>query len=242
MLYILTALKCEAAALSGLPGKIIITGAGGLCPDALKELDLTPQDKVLNIGISGSKRETGSAYIASSVSMEGKKKLYPDIALWQKLPVSELVTVTEVKKEMSDDLLYDMEGYLIAEWALKVIPPSSVCLLKIVSDSGKEFPSKQEITDLVRSHLTEIKVIAEHMSLEERPCGYTCLAEDVTEQLRLTEYMRNELCDLMHYARVSDKEDVLLGVIDGLRRSGRIPCKSKKEGRQILDEILSSLR
>ena len=80
------------------------------------------------------------------------------------------------------------------------------------------------------------------MSLEERPCGYTCLAEDVTEQLRLTEYMRNELCDLMHYARVSDKEDVLLGVIDGLRRSGRIPCKSKKEGRQILDEILSSLR
>lgn len=241
MLYILTALKCEAAALSGLPGKIVITGAGGRCPDVLKRIDLTPQDTVLNIGISGSKRETGSAHTAASISMDGKRTIYPDIPLWQELPAADLVTVAEVKTDMSEDLLYDMEGYLIAEWALKVIPPSSLCIIKIVSDSGDRFPDKNGVTDLIRSHMTVISKTAERM-LPASSEDHYCLGEDEIRELHLTEYMRNELKELMHYARVSGKEDVITGVIGKYGSEGRLPLRSKKEGRRVLDEILSSLR
>lgn len=51
MLYILTALKCEAAALGGLPGEVIVTGVGGRVVDRIKQLDLKPDDYVLNVGI-----------------------------------------------------------------------------------------------------------------------------------------------------------------------------------------------
>ena len=49
MLYIITALKCEAAALGGLPGEVIVTGVGGRVVDRIKQLDLKPDDYVLNV-------------------------------------------------------------------------------------------------------------------------------------------------------------------------------------------------
>ena len=38
MLYVLTALKCEAAALEGLPGKHVVTGVGSFALKAIENI------------------------------------------------------------------------------------------------------------------------------------------------------------------------------------------------------------
>ena len=55
MLYILTALKCEASALAGLPGEVIVTGVGGCAVSTISKTGLTPNDHVLNVGICAGK-------------------------------------------------------------------------------------------------------------------------------------------------------------------------------------------
>ena len=60
MLYILTALKCEASALGTVPGEVVVTGVGGRIVDCIEKLDLKPDDYVLNVGIcAGSEKGEG---------------------------------------------------------------------------------------------------------------------------------------------------------------------------------------
>ena len=79
MLYILTALKCEASALGGLPGEVIVTGVGGRVVDRINQLDLKPDDYVLNVGICAGP-EKGEGYLINQVisSVTGRR-FYPDI-------------------------------------------------------------------------------------------------------------------------------------------------------------------
>ena len=78
MLYVLTALKCEAAAIEGLPGKHIVTGVGSFAHKALENIELTSSDSVLNVGCAAGK--TGGCYLINSVTDEKSgRRFYPDM-------------------------------------------------------------------------------------------------------------------------------------------------------------------
>ncbi len=238
MLYILTALKQEALPLEGLDGKIIVTGAGSRAIDALNKIELKSSDKVLNVGICGSLLPKGNAYAVSSVSFEGNKTLYPDVALWQELPLMPLKTVNAPETDMEDDMLYDMEGYLVASWALKVIPPSNLCIVKVVSDSGSKFPAKQEVTDLIKDKLGYIRKCAINLNaMQDKAYDLTDMELAIAE-LGLSFYMTEELKDLARYAKASGKEDILTGALSDIKAN----CRNKKQAREALDEIYMRLR
>ena len=242
MLYILTALKCEAAALGGLPGEVIVTGVGGHVVDRIKQIGLTPDDHVLNVGICAGS-EKGEGYLINQVisSVTGRR-FYPDILFESGTKEMTLTYSDEVVTSVEDGMLYDMESALICDAVLKIIPPSNLALYKVVSDSGENFPSANEVTQLIRAHKEEISKIASLLVGEEKNDSYEFIPESIKDNLRLTQYMRNELKDLEHYCVASGRQDEVLKLLSDMEKEGRIPVKDKKAGREVLDEIYSYLR
>ena len=242
MLYILTALKCEASALTGLPGEIVITGVGGRAVDVIKGLGLKPEDHVLNVGICAG-TDIGKGYLINQViSGVTGRRFYPDILFDSGASEMSITTSSDVVTSVEEGMLYDMESSLVCDTVLKVIPPSNLALYKVVSDNGEKFPSKNEVTQMIRQHVDEIRKIAELLVGDETPKSYEFLPDSVFEELRLTQYMRNELKDIEHYCVAAGKEDELLSLLENMRREERLPVKDKKAGREVLDEIYSYLR
>lgn len=242
MLYILTALKCEASALAGLPGEIVITGVGGCAISTISKIGLTPNDYVLNVGICAGK-EPGNGYLINQVISDVTgRRFYPDILFESGAEEMSITTASEVVTSVEEGMLYDMESSLICDAVLKVIPPSNLAIYKVVSDSGDKFPTKNEVTQLIREHADEIKKIAELLTARSGTKEYEFLPESVFEDMRLTQYMRNELKDLEHYCAAAGRQEELLVLLDKMRAEERLPVKDKKAGREVLDEICSYLR
>ena len=242
MLYIFTALKCEASALTGLPGEIVITGVGGCAISTISKIGLTPNDCVLNVGICAGS-EKGKGYLINQVISDVTgRRFYPDILFDSGAEEMSITTSDKVVTDVEGGMLYDMESSLICDAVLKVIPPSNLAIYKVVSDSGVKFPTKNEVTQLIRDHIDEIKKIAELFTTKGDSKEYEFLPEGIFEEMRLTQYMRNELKDLEHYCAAAGREEELLALIDKMRREDRLPVKVKKAGREVLDEIYSYLR
>ncbi len=242
MLYILTALKCEASALAGLPGEIVITGVGGCAISTISKIGLTPNDYVLNVGICAGK-EPGNGYLINQVISDVTgRRFYPDILFESGAEEMSITTASEVVTSVEEGMLYDMESSLICDAVLKVIPPSNLAIYKVVSDSGDKFPTKNEVTQLIREHADEIKKIAELLTARSGTKEYEFLPESIFEEMRLTQYMRNELKDLEHYCAAAGRQEELLVLLDKMRAEERLPVKDKKAGREVLDEICSYLR
>ena len=242
MLYILTALKCEASALAGLPGEVVVTGVGGCAISTILKIDLKPNDYVLNVGICAGS-DIGKGYLINQVISDVTgRRFYPDILFESGAEEMSITTTSEVVTSVEEDMLYDMESSLVCDAVLKVVPPSNLALYKVVSDSGEKFPTKNEVTQLIRAHLSEIEKIAEMLVGSDATKSYEFLPESVIEELRLTQYMRNELKDIEHYCVASGREDELLKLLDKMRKEERLPVKDKKAGREVLDEIYSYLR
>ena len=242
MLYVLTALKCEAAALAGVPGTVIVTGVGDWCRARLDSVALTSDDRILNIGCAAG-RHIGSAYLANRIenSLTGRV-FYPDMRKGLPFAETRLVTVADEVNEILEDAVFDMEAAVICEWALKTVAPSSVAFIKVVSDDGTTRPSAADVTQLIRRHLTGIKKVAESLAEDRDDHAVTAVPEDLADELRLSQYMRNEFASLRHYAEVSGRKVELEQMLDDMRSEGRIPVKDKRAGKEILDEIFARLR
>ena len=242
MLYILTALKCEASVLNGLPGELIITGVGARARDIINGLELKPSDKVLNIGICAG-AEKGKGYLINQViSMETGKRYYPDILFESGIEEMPLTTSPGIVHKVDEDMLIDMESSFICEKVLKELRPSDLTLYKVVSDSGTDFMSAGEVSDMLRAHLSEIKKLARLMLENYEPVSYRFLPEDLADKMHLSWYMKNELKDIEHYCVVSGRQEELIRLIGKMEEEGRLPAVNKKAGREVLDEIYSYLR
>ena len=242
MLYVLTALKCEAAALTGVPGTVIVTGVGDRCRARLDSIELTSDDRILNIGCAAG-RHIGSAYLANRIENSRTGRVfYPDMRKGLPLTETRLVTVADEVNEILEDAVFDMEAAIICEWALKTVAPSSVAFIKAVSDDGTTRPSAADVTQLIRRHLIGIKKVAESLAEVRDAHTVTAVPEDLADELRLSQYMRNEFASLWHYAEVSGRKAELEQMLDDMRGEGRIPVKDKRAGKEILDEIFARLR
>ena len=241
MLYVLTALKCEAAALDGLPGKHIVTGVGKSAQSALQKIELGPDDSILNVGAAAGR--TGGCYLVNSVTdLETGRRYYPDMLLDSKLPEMPLITSPALVTDPKEGFLYDMEASLILDHAMRKTAPSRTAVVKIVSDDGSRRPSANEVTTLIRGYREEIGRLIEELGRENLRKDYMPLPESVMDELKLTQYMRCEFEDLVHYCVVSGKLEKLNSALDQMRADGRLPVNDKRQGRRVLDEIFARLR
>ena len=241
MLYVLTALKCEAAALEGLPGKHVVTGVGGFASKAIQGIELDPSDSVLNVGCSAGLK--GGCYLVNSVTDEDSgRRYYPDMLMGPVLPEAPLITSSSIVTDPRPGYLYDMEASVICAHAMKKLAPSRIAIVKAVSDDGSRRPSANEVTALLRGYRKEIEQIMEYLSREPQIRDYKSLPGISADELKLTQYMKCEFEDLVHYCIVSGKTEKLNGILDEMRAGGTLPVKDKRQGRRVLDEIFSRIR
>ena len=241
MLYVLTALKCEAAAIDGLPGKHIVTGVGEFALKTLGKIDLHPSDCILNIGAAAGR--TAGCYLINSVTDEETgRRFYPDMPSEQLLPEAPLITSSGVVTDPKPGVLYDMEASLIRAFAMKKTAPSRIAFIKVVSDDGSRRPSANEVTSLIREYRDVIGKFILSFDRNDEPLNYMPLPGSVMDELRLSQYMRLEFEDLVHYCVVSRKMEMLCAVLDEMRGNGMLPVKDKRQGRRVLDEVFSRLR
>lgn len=241
MLYVLTALKCEAAALEGLPGKHIVTGVGAFAGQALEKIGLTSSDSVINIGVAAG--SSSGCYLANSITdMKSGRRFYPDMMSGAILPEMPLLTSPEIVTRTEPGYLYDMEAAIICGHVMKKIAPSRIAIVKAVSDDGSRRPSANEVTALLRVYRNEIAKIMTVLDSAPEEKDYMPLDPSVMDELRLTQYMRCEFEDLVHYCVVSGKTGKLESVLEEMRKKGALPVKDKRQGRRVLDEIFARLR
>jgi hypothetical protein len=241
MLYVLTALKCEAAALEGLPGKHVVTGVGPFALKAMQSIELEPSDHVLNVGAAAGL--TGGCYLINSVTEQDTgRKFYPDMLVDSSLPEAPLITSSSIVTDPRPGYLYDMEASLILGHIMKKIAPSRIAVIKAVSDDGSRWPSANEVTSLIRNYRDEISNVISSLCKETKPVNYMPLPETVMEEMRLSQYMRCEFEDLVHYCVAAGKLEKLNGILDEMRASGKLPVKDKRQGRRALDEIFTRIR
>lgn len=250
MLYILTALRCEASQLQRLPGEIIVTGVSQSCRNVLDGINLAKGDRIMNIGVCAANRKTAAAgdiFAAQSVLMPDDgdgagRRFYPDIPAGILIDELPLVTVTEIEHEPREGCMYDMEAGYIAGYAFRYLPPSSFMAIKVVSDDGSSISSASQVSELIRARLPEIKRTADVFAAQDPERDYLPLDRKLTEQLRLTEYMNNELEEIEHYCVCAGRVGELYEILGKLREQGVIPCTTKAMGREVLDAVYSYLR
>ncbi len=241
MLYVLTALKCEAAALAGLPGKHIVTGVGSSALKALEKIEIGPSDHVINIGVCAGTMP--GCYLVNSVTDEKTgRRYYPDMMRDPVLPEASLITSQAIVTDPAPGVLYDMEASLICEYVMRKTAPSKIALIKAVSDDGSRIPSANEVTGILRQYREKIRVILEEHDVDEAPADYMPVPASVMDELKLTQYMRHEFEDLVHYAVLSGKMELLDSILDEMRENGVLPASDKRQGRRALDEIFARLR
>lgn len=241
MLYVLTALKCEAAALEGLPGEHIVTGIGSFALKAVQGIELKPSDSVINVGCAAGL--SGGCYLINSVTDQNTgRRFYPDMLTGSSLPEAPLITSSSIVTDPKPGYLYDMEAALILSHVLKKTAPSRIAIVKAVSDDGSRRPSANEVTALIRSYREEIGRIIDSLCSDEEPVNYMPLPVSVYEELRLSQYMRCEFEDLVHYCVASGKLEKLNGILGEMREKGILPAADKRQGRRALDEIFARIR
>ena len=241
MLYVLTALKCEAAALEGLPGEHVVTGVGKSALKAVQDIELKPSDSVINVGCAAGL--TGGCYLIHSVTdQDTGRRFYPDMLIASSLPEAALITSSSIVSDPKPGYLYDMEASLILSHVMKKTAPSRIAIVKAVSDDGSRRPSAAEVTSLIRGYRDEIAKVTESLCRGEETKDYMPLPESVFDELRLSQYMKNEFEDLVHYCAVSAKLEKLNGILDEMRSNGILPVRDKRQGRRVLDEIFTHIR
>ena len=164
------------------------------------------------------------------------------------LPLSSekaLVTVPKVIASLPDpELLYEMEASGIFQAAMRFCPPHRMLFLKYVSDSGEEDPKKitsELLTERAIPHVPVVQSILEKLSDQIEP--YEDIDEDLfistALALRLSETMRHELRQLFLYAKAQGTD--IDAILSDLAENEKIPVRSKKEGKEVLDVIRSRL-
>lgn len=182
MLFILTALSCEAEPLidhlglrekrrigsylifSGDAIALAVSGVGKLNAAAAMGLlfGLFPVERpiCLNVGIVGHRHcEVGSTFLIHKITdSETKESFYPFFMQRPVCKTSALMTVAKPEKIFGEDLLYDMEAFGFFAACSKFTGHESIHCFKVVSDNAEsKNVNKQLVKNLIGNNLTSIE-------------------------------------------------------------------------------------
>ena len=239
MLNIITALKIEAKPIIkhfNLKShneiyrnnyiNLIITGSGKI-KSAINTALLLNKFKypTLNIGIAGSNKHdiNEGFYIHKIIDNDTGLNHYPDFF---KENSEELVSISKPDKYFP---LVDMEGSGFFEAAYKFLNVEEIILYKIVSDTPKNPPKKELITNLIHSH---IHVIEELLDIFSKPKDKTVdeLLKEAESKMKLTATQKVQL-----------KQILTLYKIKNIPFPDFKELKKKEEVKEFITSLFSSL-
>ena len=144
--------------------------------------------------------------------------------------------------------LYDMEASAFYSTAKLYFESEQIIIYKFCSDHLEEtIPSAEYIQSLAKDHVEPIYDYIQNLSKLLINNDITIfsqseleLIEQVSQQLKLSTTMFFQLKQMMHFAKLSNIQIVPL-LSELLISLEKTPCRSKKEGKQYLDELQAKL-
>lgn len=242
MIWLMTAMKCEGEKISEILGDNmthIVTGIGPVNASfALRKLidsgRCAPFDKILNVGVCGAGDDVPARklfFINKITDMVSGRDYYPDLALFPSdIEECQIYTSDDIVRDPEPGRLYDEEAAGIFEAGQKFFSPDSMVFIKIVSDHGKDIPTKGQIADIIYEKKDIIEDAARRLMTRAEEQRLQAEILDLKDILCLTEAMNNDMNNLLRYAKAQGKLDLVERYISGLSEEGQIPVKNKKEG------------
>ena len=238
--------------------RVVITGVGKInMVVAIAELStLYPpkgEDVIVNYGSCATKNcAVGSIFMCNKIVEElTARTFYPDMLYQHPFAEACLHTVEKEKLEnLADDCIYDMEAAAFYQGAAFYYGPHQMLFLKVVTDHGdihaenpKEFQKRfcnimnqagEEITAYLDEKLQtntqekEWKLAMQETAFEDR-------VRQLAEDLHCSKTMEAIVRQLMRYWKLAgiDVNTLLAPFYD----SEKLPCKDKREGSRILNEL-----
>lgn len=225
---------------------LAITGMGKINAACAVTRILTLYDDIklaVNIGTCAGEK-TGQTYLINKITDEDSSKdYYPDMLY--KAPFDEICLHTSDSfktdtcfEDSFGPFVYDMEGAAFFAASSSFLSPDKVILLKTVSDSGD--PDivtadycKKLLAVNAASSIDFIEGI--YSLLAESPYKEAdILCEEYSTKLKCSEYMRNDLKQLIRFALSCNKD------IKSLIES-HLPVKNKEEGKKVLADVRQKL-
>ena len=190
---------------------------------------------VLNIGSAGSAKDSdthGSLYLIHKVEeVATGRQFFPDLLIKTHIPETSLQTFDSPVTNLNQaQHLVDMEASAFMQTAQRLIPVSHTAIIKFVSDKLSMFEFKPaRVTELCRqnlpaitAHLEQLHAFAKQtqqktpmLSAEE-----LSLVQQLSERLRLTQYMQQELQEkalsykVRHTSVIAALEECAFGEIE----------------------------
>lgn len=210
MKIIACALNCEIQGLqheiSTIKNvKIVNIGVGAKKMNFID--NIKAEDYIINIGICAGKK-VGEIFLCNKII--GDKTYYPDIFYNNGIPYSTITTTNDVVSstaiKRNNNMLFDMEAANIFKYASKVLAPSQIYFIKIVSDSGisNTKMGKEYITQLVNNHAHTIKNF-----IEKLPCPTNTNIlqiekdlEKYAQHFKLSATSKEQAKQLLKYAKI----------------------------------------
>lgn len=233
--------------------RLVITGIGSIAAavavtSVCTQYDVSENDFFVNIGIAASNDGTiGDIYLCNKIVEEGTgRTFYPDMIYRNSL--KEIMVTTCIKPKDKESLnknertLFDMEAAAIYQAGSYYIGPHQMSFLKVISDLNnpakvtketiEEIMKQSEIIDYIDS-LIKYNEGANHLALPDAEM------EKWKTDFKASVVMENTLEQLIVYcslAKIDYKK-----AMNSLYVEGKLPCKSKREGKIYLEELRKQL-
>lgn len=236
-------------------GKIAAANAVGFIAG---KFDIASDTSIINFGSAAGVMglSIGELILANKITDQAAgRDFYPDMIISANLKEGKIcsrdsiITVDDVIETKDDIALFDMEASAIYQSAISYIGPHQMHFLKIVSDNGVKqisdykalsqhieqiiLEKENEITsfiDEVMAFTNEYLVERQELSVENKE-----LLKNMSAALKCSVSMERELYQLFIYKELEGT--ALKPYFAEYELRGLLPCKSKKEGKVLLDEI-----
>lgn len=220
---------------------IVITGVGKLnmataigyfAGNGLIEADTT----ILNVGCcAGPIEDIGKSFLINKIT-DGSRDLYPDMLVKTDIEEREIRTLdTVLNSGIQDDCLYDMEASSFYLSAIKFVSSDRISLVKTIVDSGfGDSVTPKIVFDFISGDI-RLKEYIESLSENKQKTAVPLITEELISDFKLTEYMKNEMNQLLIYADLNKTDYKFL--LNEMRMEGIIPAVGKKQGKEALDEF-----
>lgn len=212
---------------------------------------LTPSDFLVNIGVCAAEPEEvleGSIFLCNQILEKSTgRSFYPDVVYRHPFAESRLITVSSVNHPIEAESLYDMEAAAVYQAASYFIQPHQISFIKVVSDHGVDTPESGnrmnpgKITNLINQNLDTIITYLEQL----RQAGHKdppifnpeeeLAIKNLSDSLHCSITMELKLRQQLHYYKLA--HGTIREVIDDFCSEIPLPCKSKKEGIQYLEQF-----
>lgn len=238
--------------------QVVITGVGKInMVVAIAELStLYPpkgEDILVNYGSCAAKDwAEGSIFMCNKIIEERTTRtFYPDMLYRHPFMEGCLYTVEKEKQEnLADDGIYDMEAAAFYQGAAFYYGPHQMLFLKVVTDHGDIYADdpkafQEQFSNIMNRAGEEIaayldekiqtNIQEEEWKLAVQETDFEDRVKQLAEDLHCSKTMEATVRQLMRYWKLAgiDVNTLLAPFYD----SEKLPCKDKREGSRILNEI-----